>query len=213
MMAEQKVLDRAQALCGLFEAASCVHSIATKGETDSESYTALINSIFKLDPETTADVYGHFKLEKGAAILKDVLKGNTSRNTDIVRYALEIAHIQQHLSKNKELLQVIRRRLEQITAQLPHFSSATDPAIVSKLAQLYIDTLGTFKYRIQVKGDPRHLQLPENADKIRAILLAGVRSSMLWHQLGGRRWQLLIFRKQIGSWVEQLYPTRRSFSN
>ncbi|HET8706090.1 MAG TPA: high frequency lysogenization protein HflD, partial [Pseudomonadales bacterium] len=183
------------------------------GETDSEAFTALINSVFVLNPQNTEEVYGHFRFVRAAGILKDVLKGNTSKYSDIVRYALEIAHIQQQLSKNTELLQVLRRRLEQITAQLPHFSSATDPAIISKLAQLYIDTLGTFKYRIQVKGDPRHLQAQENADRIRAILLAGVRSSMLWHQLGGRRWQLLIFRKKIGSWVEQLYPTRQTYSN
>lgn len=212
-MSEQRFLDRAQALCGLFEAAAMVQSIASKGEADSDTFSALINSIFVLDPKNTAEVYSNFRLLKGAAILKDVLKGNTSKYSEIVRYGLEIAHIQQQLSKNKELLQVLRRRLEQITAQLPHFSSVTDPAIVSKLAQLYIDTLGTFKYRIQVKGDPRHLQAQENADKIRAVLLAGVRSSMLWHQLGGRRWQLLIFRKQIGRWVEELYPTRQTYSN
>jgi len=33
-------------------------------------------------------------------------------------------------------------------------------------------------------------------DKVRAALLASVRSAVLWHQLGGRQWQLLISRKQ-----------------
>jgi high frequency lysogenization protein len=35
------------------------------------------------------------------------------------------------------------------------------------------------------------------ANKIRALLLAGVRSAVLWYQLGGRRWRLVIHRKQI----------------
>ncbi|MGH8570919.1 MAG: DUF489 family protein, partial [Gammaproteobacteria bacterium] len=33
--------------------------------------------------------------------------------------------------------------------------------------------------------------------KIRAVLLAGVRAAMLWHQIGGRRWHLPVFRKRI----------------
>jgi len=213
MMPEQRYLDRAQALCGLFEAAASVNSIATQGEIDQAAYNALINSIFVLNPQSTDEVFGGFKLSRGASVVKDVLRGNTSKYSETVRYALEIAHIQQQLSKNNELLQVLRRRLEQIVAQLPHFESVTEPAIIAKLAQLYIDTLGSFKYRIQVKGDPRHLQAKENADKIRAVLLAGVRASMLWHQLGGRRWHLLLFRKQIAGWIETLYPTRTSDFN
>ncbi|HLR87578.1 MAG TPA: DUF489 family protein, partial [Wenzhouxiangella sp.] len=35
---------------------------------------------------------------------------------------------------------------------------------------------------------------PEKAAFVRAILLAGLRSAILWHQVGGRQWQL-IFRR------------------
>jgi adenylosuccinate lyase len=38
----------------------------------------------------------------------------------------------------------------------------------------------------------RNLQQPSNAAKIRALLLAGIRSARLWRQLGGHRWQLVI---------------------
>jgi high frequency lysogenization protein len=31
---------------------------------------------------------------------------------------------------------------------------------------------------------------------VRSALLASARSAVLWHQLGGRQWQLLIYRKQ-----------------
>ncbi|MDX1397057.1 MAG: DUF489 family protein [Oceanospirillum sp.] len=36
-----------------------------------------------------------------------------------------------------------------------------------------------------------------NAEKVRALLFAGIRSAILWHQLGGRRWKLLLGRKKI----------------
>ena len=46
-----------------------------------------------------------------------------------------------------------------------------------------------------VSGEPHHLSDPKNANKIRALLLAGMRSAVLWRQLGGNRLQLLLARK------------------
>jgi high frequency lysogenization protein len=69
---------------------------------------------------------------------------------------------------------------------------------------LYQDTLSTLSFRVQVTGNVQHLKTPANADKIRALLLAGVRSAMLWKQLGGKRWQLILQRRQIVNSCRQL---------
>jgi high frequency lysogenization protein len=37
-----------------------------------------------------------------------------------------------------------------------------------------------------VKGNVQHLQQAKNADLVRTLLLAGLRSAHLWRQLGGR---------------------------
>jgi len=42
-----------------------------------------------------------------------------------------------------------------------------------------------------------HLKNEHVANRIRALLLAGIRSAVLWYQLGGRRWRLVIYRKRI----------------
>ena len=47
-----------------------------------------------------------------------------------------------------------------------------------------------------MQGEPARLQDEDNAARIRALFLAGVRAAFLWHQLGGRRWRLLFQRKQ-----------------
>ncbi|MFB0933325.1 MAG: DUF489 family protein, partial [Pseudomonadales bacterium] len=39
---------------------------------------------------------------------------------------------------------------------------------------------------------------------IRALLLSGVRSAVLWHQLGGRRWQLLLQREGLKKSIKNL---------
>jgi len=49
---------------------------------------------------------------------------------------------------------------------------------------------------VMVTGTPAHLQQKANVDRVRSALLAAARSAVLWHQLGGRQWHLLFYRKQ-----------------
>jgi len=65
------------------------------------------------------------------------------------------------------------------------------------LAALYQDTISRLTMRIHVKGVPEHLRKQDVADKIRALLLSGIRSALLWQQLGGRRWHLFVYKKRI----------------
>ena len=64
------------------------------------------------------------------------------------------------------------------------------------LADLYKQTLSQLSFRIRVTGNPTYLQNAATADKVRAILLSGIRAAILWRQVGGRRWQLLFSRRR-----------------
>ena len=48
-----------------------------------------------------------------------------------------------------------------------------------------------------VNGSQVHLNNPENANRIRALLLAGIRAAILWRQSGGSRWKLLVQRNAL----------------
>jgi high frequency lysogenization protein len=48
-----------------------------------------------------------------------------------------------------------------------------------------------------MKRVPQVLQMEHVADRIRALLLAGVRLAWLWQQLGGRRWHLILRRRTV----------------
>ena len=52
------------------------------------------------------------------------------------------------------------------------------------------------KPKIIVNGEENYLQESAIAEKVRAALLAGVRSSILWHQKGGSRWDFVLKRGQ-----------------
>ena len=48
-----------------------------------------------------------------------------------------------------------------------------------------------------VHGAQIHLAKPDNANRIRALLLAGIRAARLWRQSGGSRLRLLLRRKLL----------------
>lgn len=186
------------ALAGVLQSAHLVDKIACTGSAPAESFNPLINSLFQFDAKSPAAVYGGLpNLKLGLQLINDLLAGNNSNEyRTTVRYALGILHLQNKLASNPELLQIIRNRLEHTAFKAEHFSDNVH-GITSSLASIYQDTVSTFKFRIQVNGSLQQLQNPVNADHIRALLLAGIRSAVLWRQSGGKRWHLLFKRQQL----------------
>ena len=119
---------------------------------------------------------------------------------------LPALHTALQLDKRGDMLQVMGSRLDQIQQQVEHFGLVHDN-VIAACGGLYQDTISTFRQRIQVHGDMRFLQQPNNAAKIRALLLAGIRSARLWRQLGGHRWQLVFSRSKL---LKELYELTRS---
>ncbi|WP_095210644.1 high frequency lysogenization protein HflD [Endozoicomonas ascidiicola] len=199
------MMDQAAALSGVFQAAELVDKLAKTGQCDSEVMNASINSIFITSPQSVSEVYGGFEhLSTGRKSLESVLSRNSSAiQGDVVRYALALIHIEKKLSRNSKMLGTISSRLARSQEQANHFGSNHEN-VISSLASVYLDTISTFKTRIQVNGDARHLQNTMNASRIRAVLLAGIRSAMLWRQCGGSRWHLFIGRNKLLGAVKRL---------
>lgn len=180
------------ALAGVFQATSLVESLAKSGNCDRQSLHTSIASVFVTDPDSTISVYSDINnIALGLKVLIENLENHTSSTSpDSLRYAMNLFHLQKKLQGRPEMLSVIGQRLDKCQLQLEHFE-ATHDNIIGALADIYSDTLSTFSFRIQVKGNFNQLQQPRNANLIRALLLAGIRSTMLWRQLGGSRLKLL----------------------
>lgn len=200
--------ERLLALAGVFEAAALVDRLAKTGQVQEGALGCMLGSLLVRNPKDTLEVYGgdHLNLRDGMRALAGALERNPqSLPREILRYAVALISLQRQLDKRDDMLQVIGNRLQQIDSQAQLFGIAHDN-VIAACAALYQDTLSTFRQRIQVHGEMRHLQDSRNADKVRALLLAGIRSAMLWRQLGGRRWQLLFSRRKL---LDQLYPLLR----
>lgn len=196
------------ALGAVFNAAALVDKIAKTGQVSEAALGCMLGSLLVREPKNTLEVYGgdDLNLREGYRALASALERDpASLQRETLRYALALLGLERQLAKRDDLLQVIGSRLDQIQQQVQHFGLVHDNVIAAS-GSLYQDTLSTFRQRIQVHGDMRHLQQPSNASKIRALLLAGIRAARLWRQLGGRRWQLVFSRRKL---LKDLYPLLR----
>ena len=76
-------------------------------------------------------------------------------------------------------------------------SGSTHPEVLSALGALYADTISHLRPRVMVQGNPHYLGQPAVVAEIRAILLASVRSAVLWRQLGGSFWDFLFSKRAL----------------
>ncbi|WP_150913037.1 high frequency lysogenization protein HflD [Marinobacter halotolerans] len=191
--------DQTLALAGVFQASALVQQVAQTGQCADSSLETCIRSLFATEPANTLDVYGGElrDLREGLATLSGVLSKQTrQQDIEVLRYALNLINLEAKLRRDKDMLDVIGSRIDQARHTASHFGY-THPNLIANLGSVYTDTISTFRMRIQVSGQPTILQREENAAKVRALLLAGIRSAVLWHQTGGRRWQLIFNRRKV----------------
>ncbi len=201
--------EHAMALGGLFQAVSLVQQVARDGNADSEPFESSIASVFRLDAENTDAVYGgDTQLTRGLQILCRQLGRDKSRqDAELMRYAVSLMFLERQLVRSTKMMDRLRQGIDTATHQSEHFS-LTHENVLARLADTYASTVSQLQPRIMVQGKPEYLNAPANANRIRALLLAGMRSAVLWRQLGGNRLRLLWTRKSVVRCAEELLDGR-----
>jgi len=197
--------DKTLALAGVFQATALVKNIAVNGLTDKHDFEICIRSIFETDPENVEAVYGQVEyLRTGLTTLIEQLgEKSTQRDIDIARYVISLLHLQRKLSRNKTILDAVANGIERARRQTEHFH-ITHENVIANLADIYSETISQIPPKIMVSGENQYLSNPDQANKIRALLLAGMRSAVLWAQLGGSRWQILLRRRRFSQEAERI---------
>ena len=194
--------DRAVALAGLFQAVGLVRDLAHSGQLDSQAYATCVDSLFMVDAADSSTVYGGVEhLRPGLDVLRRQLAQN--HDPEITRYALLLLVLERKLARKPQLLSTLRSGIEQARSKRDYFTPLHDN-IIAHLAELYANTVSTLKPRVMVNGHYSYLSRPENANRIRTLLLAGVRAAVLWRQSGGNRLTLLLGRKRLQRQVAEL---------
>lgn len=202
------------ALAAVTQSAALVAKLAVHGNASQTELLASINPLLVLNPRSEADVYptlAHLNLGL-RSLTAMVNQAKSPENTTLVRYTLGMMVLRNKLEAKPSMQNQIREQLQGIQPLqlIPENSTPwrmedtkkTDGQLrqeqtFEQLATLYQDTISTLDHRIQVQGQADYLQNDYVANRVRSLLLAGIRSAVLWHQLGGRRWRLIFYRKRV----------------
>lgn len=187
--------SRTIALAGIFRTAALVNILANQGTISEDDLRISVESIFKTDPDDAIEVFGNTaNLSLGFKTLVNQLgKDSRNRDMDISRYVVSMLFLERRLMKNPEMLDTLSTGVELATRQSEHFSTTHDN-VIANLADIYSRTISELGPRIMVNGEQSYLETTAISNKIRTLLLAGIRSAVLWQQLGGRRWHVIFNR-------------------
>ncbi|KXI23699.1 high frequency lysogenization protein HflD [Photobacterium sanguinicancri] len=191
--------DRTIAFAGICQAVKLVQKVARDGNCDSDELATCLNSIMATDPVNTLDIYGdESSLRLGLETLTAEID-NTPSGNEITRYLVSVMALERKLSSRRDSMAQLGERIDVLKRQTEHFE-LLEEQMISNIASVYLDTISPLGPRIQVTGTPAHLQQNSVQHKVRGLLLAAVRSAVLWRQVGGKRRHLIFGRKQM---VEQ----------
>ncbi|HIF9208847.1 TPA: high frequency lysogenization protein HflD [Photobacterium damselae] len=189
--------DRTIAFAGICQAVKLVQQVAQTGRCDNEMLTATLESILVTDPANTLAVYhsDEANLRIGLeALVKDI--DNTSSGNELTRYLVGVMALERKLSGRRDSMAQLGDRIDLLKRQTEHFE-LLEEQMLSNIASVYLDIISPLGPRIQVSGTPAQLQIPQVQHKVRALLLAAIRSAVLWRQVGGKRRHLIFGRKQM----------------
>jgi len=190
--------QQAVALAGVAQAARLVDQVSKTGSYPLEFLEPTIHSLFEFDPDDVEAIFGGVpKVKLGLHNLSNLLANRKAdENRDVVRYVFGLLYLERKFTGDPGMMSVVRSRLEHTSFRAEHFAGHVNE-LCHSISGIYQDTLSNLSFRIKVTGSAQHLQNPQNADIIRALLLAGIRAAFLWRQLGGRRWKLLLQRRKL----------------
>ncbi len=197
--------DQVIALAAIFQVCKLVDDLARNGTVPQQPFATSIHSLFEQNPASTEAVFGSVaNLADGIEAMYQMFSNpGALRRSDRLRYFLSILHLQRKLVKSTRIMKQLDTGIDQAVKQASLFSETHDN-VLANLADLYKNTISTFSHRIQVNGMAQHLQQPHIANRIRCLLLAGIRAAILWQQVGGNRLHLALRRRQIVEHLKQL---------
>lgn len=191
------VSEKTIALAGILQAIHLIREFAKTGKLSENAFQTSIRSIFETHPKSTLAVFGETAdIQSGLHQLVNMLNPLSDLSQANLRYLFSLTSLQDRINRLPTLLQTVSHRIQQMQKQV-HYFSLTHPTVIANLADTYLSLVSKCPFRFFILGNKRILSVNENMEKIRALLLAAIRATVLWRQLGGSRIELILKRRQL----------------
>lgn len=193
--------ERILALAGLVQALKQVRRIADTGQADGAVLSTALDSVFRIDAESPESVYGtSAALRPGLLLLREYF-GNDSKDEALPKLALAVLQIERRFVRDEAMVRQVHEGILAAAPMAERLGSA-HPDVLTALGKLYADTVSQLRPKVMVQGNPHYLGQADIVSEIRAILLAALRSAVLWRQLGGNLFDFLLNRRQMVAAIE-----------
>ncbi|HYW93909.1 MAG TPA: high frequency lysogenization protein HflD [Gammaproteobacteria bacterium] len=197
--------ERTLAFAGIFQSAVLVDDVAFARRTDGDAVEASLASVLQIDAPSVSEVYGGpGRVQVGLRGLASyLLQRADPTRSPVPYYVAALVQVERRLRRSRKLVRRLADGVRASASQAEYFGASHENVLAS-LADLYRRTAGEVGPRIMVRGDPAQLENPHNANLVRALLLAGLRSTWMWRQCGGNRLGLLLGRRGMVREARQL---------
>ncbi|WP_133407121.1 high frequency lysogenization protein HflD [Parashewanella tropica] len=187
--------EQAIAFAGILYALKQVQQVARTDEYDTESVEASLNTLLVTDPDNILDIYQDRSIViDGSKAIVDQLESD-KKDMELTRYLVGVLSLERKLARSGQM-GILAERISQIKRQTAHFN-INDNQIINNIASIYSDLISNLGPKIMIIGNPKILHKDITQERVRALLLSAIRSAVLWRQLGGKRRELVFFRKRM----------------
>ncbi len=185
------------ALAGIAQSTYLVDQLATQGKADNAGIEASLSSLLIMEPDNPVDIYGGLQgIKIGLEQLHQQLSENNITNVQQARYSASLVFLERKFANETDMQRMVHNKLKIAQNQQEHFGVMHEN-VIANLADIYQQSISTIQPRLMINGEQVYLSSSEIINKIRALLLAGIRSTMLWRQCGGNRLKFLMYRGKI----------------
>ena len=195
--------ERVLALAGLVQALRQVRQIAENGQADEVVVGTALDSVFRIDAASAAAVYGStLALEPGLRLLRDYF-GNQGSDELLPRLTLAVMQLERRFVRESDTARKVHDGIVALGPSAERLGSV-HPDVLAALGSLYADTVSHLRPRVLVQGNPHYLGQANVVAEIRAVLLAALRSAVLWRQMGGSLWDFVLRRRDLVKAIDGL---------
>ncbi len=207
----RRAREQCIALAGLYQSVTQVQACARGGvPSDAAAMDAVLESVLRIDAPSAEAVYGGVPALAGGldSLCGHLRRGPSALGLEQSRYAASLMYLERRLHAAPVSAARLGEGIGALVSERDD-RAVSDPWMLGRLAALYVDHVSGLGPRIMVSGEPVHLKTPANADRIRALLLSGLRACVLWRQCGGGRAILLFHRATLGREAAALQAAAR----
>jgi high frequency lysogenization protein len=189
--------DRVLALAGIAQALQQVRRIAETGHSEAAVVRTAVDSVFRIDADSPQAIYvSPANVAPGLRLLHNYFR-NQGQDDALPRLALAVLQLERRFVREHAVVDKVSQGIARAQRQATELGDSAHPDVLAALGGLYADTISNLKPRVMVQGNPHYLGQAGVVAEIRALLLAAVRSAVLWRQTGGQYWDFLFSRKAM----------------